>query len=519
MNMKSDTNRIYGTIRKLFFIGIILGIGAANLFSSVMVFPFRVDANGEKSHQWLGRAVSVHITIGLELNGIPVVPEHRSVALLESRGVNFPYSVSRASLIRLAKEYKATKVVCGEIHWDAHDLNKLQISASVVDLETLVQVHIPVIQGRLKDFFQMREDLMVSTLKAMSPTLTDSGSKAALLLLPKLNLKQRSYEIFIKGLLIKDPVKRIEMLTQPINVFEDSELLNFELAKAYYEVGDITKSGTYLKKIPRTPPNPLLEDKILFLDALSKAKQGNTDEALDIYLKMQDRNEFYREIQHNIGVIYANRNDFGRAVHYFKNALGEYNYPRTWYYYIASLFLMDDLPLTTQELTRALRMYPENENFVSLLSYVITRHENRDALFTLFDYYISDFYVPKKDERPSVTFKAVNPFIDFLYAPYPVSSEMDGMVQKPGNGESTSTDDDIEKIQEYLSVNPFKPEYYRLLSELYLKDKDFYKAEIHALGAVFLEQSDLNYKNLIAIYEGIGKKNLADELKFKLNKK
>ena len=113
---------------------------------STVVFPFRVDSSG-KSHQWLGRAISLHMAAGLTANSIAVLPDDEVRELLNDNLVSFPYSMTKATVMKLAMDSGAHFLIWGEIMADKDDDSLLKVRAFVMNLKDIKQKHLPLLNA------------------------------------------------------------------------------------------------------------------------------------------------------------------------------------------------------------------------------------------------------------------------------------------------------------------------------------------------------------------------------------
>ena len=105
----------------------------------VLVLPFKVTPIQEKAHHWLGRAVSFYLTSGLQHNALPVLPDQHTASILEMNHIMFPYNITKASVIRLARENQLDRVIWGKIIWAAIQAMSLKNPLSNCDHLSLIR--------------------------------------------------------------------------------------------------------------------------------------------------------------------------------------------------------------------------------------------------------------------------------------------------------------------------------------------------------------------------------------------
>jgi hypothetical protein len=178
---------------------------------SVLVMPFRLSSDADSAQLWLGRGLSFYLSAGLQINGYPTMPDDETADLLANHAIYFPYSVTKATVLRLAKENRQDIVVWGEIGPAPNEKNMIRIKATVIHLDHFGQKHLPVLIGKVDDFYPMKEELFRAVAKAVEISGIGNGEHGEFRL-PQFRLNPRNYETFIKGLLLKDPTRKIELL-------------------------------------------------------------------------------------------------------------------------------------------------------------------------------------------------------------------------------------------------------------------------------------------------------------------
>ncbi len=227
--------------------GINTGITAENSGNSIVVFPFKVTSSGVTAHKWLGRAFSVHLSTGLALNGFDAIADDLVVEKLEANHVHFPYNMTKASVLALAKESGARYLVWGDVVTDDNDGSPMKIHAFLLDLNTYKQELLLLLTGELKDLNRLEADLLKGIYKALRPDAADGPQ------LPAFNLKLHHYELLIKSLLLTDPARQAEMLAGVYEVEKGSDYLNIRLADCYVELGEYPKAAAVLETVSDHP--------------------------------------------------------------------------------------------------------------------------------------------------------------------------------------------------------------------------------------------------------------------------
>ncbi len=254
-NGRNGRNSISEIIGKRIFFTLLISVffGSA-LVGQTVVFPFKVSLEGAKGHQWLGRAVSYYVTTGLALNGAGVIPDNEVVDVLIENKIVFPYSMSKATALKLAITAGADKLVWGEILPYSEDMSILKVSAFVLDLKNYSQEYLPFFKGDIDALYQVQEELLKSVLQV--PQVLEKRPNDEIRY-PEFRLKNHNYEVFIKSLLVTDVSQKVKMLENVFQQEQSSDFLNIELAESYLQKGNAEKTSFYLDKV---------SDDVLFKD-------------------------------------------------------------------------------------------------------------------------------------------------------------------------------------------------------------------------------------------------------------
>jgi uncharacterized protein HemY len=504
---------------------------------TTLVIPFKVSPAAEKAHQWLGRAVSFYLISGLQANNLPVVPDHQGAAILEANHIMFPYHITKATVMEIAQQYRLDRLVWGEILLENHETEPggkslIQVRAFVIDLNESSQKYLPLIEGNINDLYKIEAELLTAVAKTLTPPEPagsagppgQTGQVEVKLHYPQFHLDHRNYEIFIKSLLLEENKKKILLLekAQKALAGESSDFLNIELAKLYVDSGKWEEAEALLEKIPADNQNvsPLVNREKLFLKGLAAVAKKNSADAINAFTTLQQDRQFAFAAHHNLGVIYFKRSDYRRAESHFRQALTQRSDPGTQWSLVHLLLARGDTRQAALQLKQALRLFPEDEKLVELFAYFLAQAENRELLFSLFQNYIPGLFLPEGENQdqepalPAVSLRLKNPFKLQLQKPYPDNPEANDTLKDPEEG-GEGVDNSIERLQGLLEVNPFEPGYYRSLSLLYLKKKEYRQAELHGLALIFLEETKENYLLMAKIYKAMKNKKKAKEMQTK----
>lgn len=489
------------TIITITFLTILLFWTTLPAFSRTMVIPFKVTPAEDTAHQWLGRATSYYITRGLQMNHIDVLTDHTTTSILETNHIYFPYNVTKASILQLARQYNTDTIIWGEIFTQNNNQPGIQVKAFIIDIKNLSQKYLPLLKGNLENLYQIKAELLIDITKTTDPNLSP--------LTPAFDFNHRTFEIFIKSLLLKDKSKKEQQLEMAIRSCGDkgSPFLDLELAKVLVANNNCPTAKKQLEKIQPSSLEPISKQELEFLTGIIEYKEGNKSAAIQIFMNFTNESPFQFAANHNLGILYAENKKWNLALPFFQTALDTETNPETWLNLVQALLNNNDTEKAINSLIRALKQYPGNENLRDWFSLIISQSEDRETLTTVFNNYIPDLF--NSDKEPVILLELKNPFDAHIYlSPGPSLASTD----TEQNINNNDIDASIEQLQEMLSINPFIADYYRQLSQLFLDRKDFYRAEHHAQAALFLEKNQDNRLQLAKIYRLLGKKSQADSL-------
>ena len=461
----------------------------AVLFPKTLILPFQVDTQNHAAYQWLGKAVSFYLISGLSLNLLDVTTEEETQFLLKQGLVLFPFGITKATAITLARQNQADYLLWGKILNNAGDATgSVTIKMFLIDIPGQSQRYLPLIKGDPKDLFLIQNELLRHAAKAL-------GKKEGEIEYPDLGLTPADYEKFIKSLLLSDGEKKMEWLMPLTQRDKRSDFVNWELAKTLFDKGDYVHTDTYLKKISE---NRLFDDRKNFLLALNDFNNGQPDLALEQFIELQKKNVFEVETENNLGVLYLLKKNFTESVSCLERALRLRKNPDISFNYIQLLVFTGMDRQAAGQLTQALLQFPDDRRLLRLLFFLISRHPDKETLFQVFRTHTPIALLSEEELKIDPVMQ--NPF----GIKHPDSPSQDA---KPFFTEARSMflEDDVngaqEKIEQVMEINPFMAESHQLLSMIYLKKGELPKAEAYGLSSLFLKESPDIYQLLIKIYQ------------------
>jgi Flp pilus assembly protein TadD len=458
------------------------------LSAKTIVLPLAVDTQNHASYQWLGKAVSFFLIAGLGQNGLPVSDEEEVQAVLNRNLVRFPFAITKATAMVLAAESQADQLLWGKILYSDRKASQMQVQLFLIDIKGQMQRHLPLVKGNFVEMYRLQEELLRQVVKAIAPAQREIA-------MPQLNLTLPEYEKFIKSLLLNDADKKLELLLPPSGQASRSDFVNFELAKAFLKKHDLDGCRSRLALMADSPYS---RDRKEFLLALADLFTGDADAALSRFVRLQQQNVQPVPTHNNLGVIYIREGNFAVAEKCLRYALYLQRDPVIQANLVLLLQAMGRNGEALQELTAALRQFPDDEPLLKLFTVFVAAAKNKDELAQAFRNYVP---LPQPEEAVAlVEPQAMNP--------YEVKAKM--AEAAPANlfyieARNLFLENDFEgakqKAEEAMESNPFEPENFHLLALLSLQKNQVAEADMYAQGALFLAETLDNYLLQLKVYQ------------------
>ncbi|HUU05938.1 MAG TPA: hypothetical protein VMZ49_08700 [Patescibacteria group bacterium] len=459
-----------------------------SLSARTLILPLAVDTHNHASFQWLGKAVSFYLIAGLSQNSLPVCAEEEVQIILNRNLIHFPFNITKATAMVLARECQADRLLWGEILFSDKKSSQMQVQLILIDVKEQTQKHLPLTKGNFNDIYRIQAEALKTVVKTIG-----GGSQGTVL--PKLNLSLPDYEKFIKSLLLNDTDKKLELLLPLSAKGARSDCFNFELAKNFLEKRDLEKCESQLNLVADTLH---FKDKKDFLLALVNFFNGDADMALNRFINLQRRNLYPVATHNNLGVIYLGKGDLPKAEKCLRYALSLKKDPEIYYNLILLLQATNKKEQALRELPRALQLFPDDEKLLELFPFFLAAAENRDTLSQAFREYVQ-FTIPEEKTLPGGHL-LMNPFQVGLISEAAVPGNL-FYIEARNLFLENDFDGAMQKVEEAMEGNPFQPENHHLLALLSMQKKQYIQAEMYAQSALFLEETVDNYLLQIKVYQ------------------
>jgi len=453
------------------------------LSAKTMIMPFKVTPPENSTHQWLGRAISFFLSNGLQMNSIRIISEPKLYSILHENNIHFPYHISKASGIKLGLENDIKFIIWGEIITSA---DQVELKSYIINLKNYSQKYLPLIKFEIKNFYILQNELLKDVLKFLKKIKEPA-------LYPQLNLDYHNYELLVKSFLVHETKDKITLLEKAYQNKQNSDFLNFELAKTYLSIKRYQKANFFLETVSNST---LFFHKKKFLNALILYNHGYPNLAIEKFINLQKEKKFSLEIDNNLGAIYLKQKYFPTAEKYFLSALNKKKDPRIYLNYLKLLIDSGKIKKTINTINTALSFFPSNEKIRELFFFYIAKDIHKNVLIEVFKKYLPDHQIV--ETLPDITIQLINPLtLQNNYSNH-FQNELNKIMEHYYSGDLDKT---LENGEDILEINPFIPELHHLISTIYLKQRQLFNAEMYALSSNYLKKSKKNYLILIDIHK------------------
>jgi len=471
-------------------------------FPKVLVLPFRIDKNMDKSHFWFSKAFSFYLSIKLNSINIDTFTDAKVSNIINANSINFPYRFTKASAIKIGLRNNASKIIWGEIKSSKTKNTDaiITIRPYIINIKSFKQQYLPIIKSKIKNLSLIQHELFNSIIKKVQPSYDINNNEI-------LSINNQSYELLIKSLLTNNFNEKKHLLKNALNLITNKdqnqyiELIRFELSSLFFNRDDFNTSNKYLERISK---ESIISKNKRFLSGMLDFKNNKYNIAINKFLELKKQNSFKNIIDNNLGVLYIKNGAFSKAETFLNKAI-KMNMTKTSFNNILNLYLRGtDLVKLKAKTIEALSMFPKDINYISLLYHFINKNKYKDTLLTVFNDFIDkeniiDYY------KLEIKLELFNPFSNTFH-------KISDNLKK--NIETLTIEDCFFNLENY----PFDYKTHYTISKLYIKSKQFRKAELYGISALFLNKSALTINNMIDLYKLLGNYSKVREFKSKLQK-
>jgi Tfp pilus assembly protein PilF len=434
------------------------------------------------------------------MNSVKIIPESKLFFILHENNIHFPYHITKASGIKLGLENDVEFIIWGNI---ITSTKQVELKSYIINLKDYSQKYLPLLKFEVRNFYILQNELLKEILKFYK-------QQNVPIHYPQLNLDYFNYELLVKSFLVKDPTKKISFLKKAYMNKQNSDFLNFELAKAYMSAKNHQRANYFLEKVS---DNALFRHNKNFLKALILFNHGYSNLAIEKFINLQKENRFSFEIENNLGAIYLKQKYHATAEKFFLSALEKKKDPRIYLNYLKSLMESGKILQAIETINIALAYFPSSEKLKTLFFYYVYKNINKKVITNVFKKYIAD--LSPVETIPEIPIRMINPLDSALNNSNHFQSEVDKIRQHYYSGDLNKT---LENGEDILVINPFVPEVHHLMSTIYLKQRQLFKAEMYALSSNYLKRTKDNYLILIEIHKLLNNHKKVNELRSEISR-
>jgi Tfp pilus assembly protein PilF len=278
---------------------------------SFLVFP-PDNLTGNPALAWVGEAIALSISGQLTVPGVSAFSREDRVGFVESADLPPNSPLSRASMIHIAQQVSADRLVTGSFTGTE---DRLQIVLKVLGLKP---VKVPfggetAVGGPIGSLPQMENELAWMLLA--NAGLNKSQSREQFRERAR-TIPNGAFALFIQSLTQNDADERIRLLNRAVALYPPYPEAHARLGQYYFEEGDCAKSIPHLE-MPGASQENHLENQ--FRLGTCRLKQGDFQGAVRSFSAIL---AFIQSSQvlNNLGVAYLRKGDYTLAAESFIEA-------------------------------------------------------------------------------------------------------------------------------------------------------------------------------------------------------
>jgi tetratricopeptide (TPR) repeat protein len=253
---------------------------------------------------WLSEGVALSLSDQIRSSNVAVIDREQRTALIESLDLPPNAPLSRASMIRVAQQADADRLVMGSYSGKP---DNVQLELHLLDVKTLKLGSKINVGGPLTTLPQMENELAWDILNAI-------GAAAGL---SRDRFKERTrtvpntaYALFVRTLTESDEDQQAKLLSRAVESYPNFPRAQFLLGKYYFQTGDCSKSIPHLQIGLKEQATYLQSE---FMLGTCFLRQSLLDEAIQAYSHLLSFVQPH-EVLNNIGVAYLRKGDYAIAI-------------------------------------------------------------------------------------------------------------------------------------------------------------------------------------------------------------
>ena len=275
---------------------------AASDTATFLVFP-PDNLTGNPALSWVGEALALSIGTQLGIPGVSAFSREDRLGFVEGADLPPNSALSLASMIHIAQQVSANRLVMGSVRGTAE---KLRVTLRVVGVKALKPAGEAAVEGPLVALPEMENELAWMVLEDSGLTRTGSREKFRE---RRRTIPNSAYEDFIRSLTQSDPEERVKLLNQAVESSPVFPEAHAKLGQHYFEKGDCVRCIPHLERAGALEENRLENQ---FRLGTCYLKQGSLPEAVrafSIVLAVVQS----PQVLNNLGVAYLRKGEYALA--------------------------------------------------------------------------------------------------------------------------------------------------------------------------------------------------------------
>jgi tetratricopeptide (TPR) repeat protein len=269
---------------------------------------------------WVGESIAQSVRDSLASEGVLVLDREDRLEAYRRLSLRPGAELTHASILKIGESLDASQVIYGYYELlppeagNTQSKGSLRITARIMDLKHTRQGAVYSELGALEDLGSLATHLGWQTLEWLNPE-TAPAEREFMKARPAVRLD--AVESYVRGLLATSPEQRHRYFTQAARLDEHYSQPCFQLGKIFWEQKDYKVAAGWLARVARSDPHYLEAQFFLGLSRFANGDFKGAEESFQLVAAAVPLNEVYNDL----GVVQAQRQDYGAAAASFRKAL------------------------------------------------------------------------------------------------------------------------------------------------------------------------------------------------------
>lgn len=284
---------------------------AAILVPPVLVLPAE-NRTGKLDYEWIGTSVARYLSSKLlPMLDVAVISPERQAAAFESIDIPASRALTRATMIRLSGELKASFVIFGS--YELRGDGDLQVTVTMLDDLHMTMGKSIAVKGKLNELISIENTIGYSVVREY---FADAERLRTQILSRDISIPFDAYEYFIKSFAVGDPAKRLSYLQKAIALYPAYGEAVLEEAEILYARGD---AAAVIKLLAN--PSPEYADQYGFLRGMAYFSMRDFPHAATAFTALVGKPALSEAALNNLAASCSENGGQDQAAFYLKRAL------------------------------------------------------------------------------------------------------------------------------------------------------------------------------------------------------